>query len=901
MQNRAEAIRDFLEDRARPELARLYHAGMEVQVNVAQMHGRRKESVKRSRAVIWTDGTTSWYNYRIPKQAWANPEDNSGMRQSYDLAQFVEGIGLTGWDFSRRVSCYVAYDFDALVGHSAQHAKKLSPEELNQVRKLACEIPWVTVRQSTGGHGLHLYVQLDPVIETSNHAEHAALARAILAQMSGLAGHDFTASVDTCGGNMWIWHRKYEAHRDQGLKLLRQGEPLQQVPINWRDHITAASSRVRSRVKVGFINEEELDGLSGEFARVPLDDAHRALINFLDKARALWWFDSERHMLVCHTADLKAAHVELKMRGVFDTIATGKERGADHNCFAYPLPLGGWVVRRYTKGVAEHRCWTPDRSGYQRCYYNMEPDLDLAARLQGATQTEKGDYAFRTVRDAIEALKNIKVEVPVLSEAYAHRSATIKVLDNGVSLRVARLGGELLPEGWTEATTKTMAAVVTSDAPVKHEDAMVSGLSVDNQIRHLVDGRQGSGWAIRTATGAWYLEMESAVNAVLSHKFKASAIKKILGSCILNPWLVVNLPFQSEYPGDRRWNRDAAQFRFKPPENDGDWYCPTWMKVLEHCGVGLNDAVSQHEWCRDNDIHTGGEYLMYWAANMFRRPEQPLPYLFFWGPQNSGKSIFHQALSLIFLNKVGYMRAEAALQNPASFNGELAGVVLCVVEEVDLSGRGGKLALGRIKDYVGSDTIGLHVKGKSVILVQNTTHWVHCANDPNYCPIFPDDTRITMALVPSLDPGIEIPKTQLLADLDKEGPNFLGLLLSLDLPEPPGRLAVPVINTADKLEAAALNASVIQQFVSEKIKLVPGHTISLEAFFNEFCAWLGPEAATTWSKQRVSREMSQVPGVVRGRYKGPTWHFGNVSFDSSALPLERLIRNNRTETLVTNE
>ena len=897
MPTRAEAIRDFLEDHTRPELAKLYHDGMEVQVNVRQAHGRRKDTVKNSRAVIWTDGTISWFNYRIPKQAWAKPEDNSQAVQNFNLDTFAEGIGLTGWNFKELRSEYVAYDFDALVGHSARHTKKLTPEELTEIRKLACEIPWVTVRQSTGGHGLHLYVHLGVEVATANHAEHAALAKAILAQMSALVGYDFAASVDTCGSNIWIWHQKFEANRDAGLKLIKSGDLLEQIPINWRDHIQAAASRVRSRVKVGFINEQELDSLSGEFARVPLDDAHKALIKFLDKTRALWWFDVERHMLVAHTADLKMAHKDLSMRGVFDTVASGKEHGADHNCFAYPLPAGGWVVRRYTKGVAEHPCWSPDRSGYQRCYFNMEPDLDLAARLSGAVQTEKGDYAFKSVRSAIEALKNIKVEVPELSDAYMHRGATIKVLDTGVSLRVSRLRGELIPDGWTEASGTQMAAVVEGSIPVKHEDSMVSGLTVDDQIRHLVDGRQGSGWAVKTTNGSWYLEQETAVTSVLSHRFKSGAIKKILGSCILNPWVVVNMPFQAEYPGDRRWNREAAQFRFRPPENDGEWHCPTWLKILQHCGVGLDDAVRQHPWCQDNGITSGGEYLMYWAACMFRKPEQPLPYLFFYGPQNSGKSIFHQALSLIFLNKVGYVRAEAALQNPAAFNGELAGAVLCVVEEVDLSGRGGKLALTRIKDYVGSDTIGLHCKGKTVILVQNTTHWVHCANDPGFCPIFPDDSRITMTLVPSLATGTEIPKMQLLAELDKEGPNFLGMLLALDLPDPPGRLAVPVINTVDKLEAAALNASIVQQFIGEKARLTEGHAIPLEQFFVEFCAWLGPDAAATWTKQRISREMNLVPGVVRGRYRGPTWHYGNITFDLLAQPLSRLIKDPRTETL----
>ena len=59
------------------------------------------------------------------------------------------------------------------------------------------EIPWVTVRKSTGGNGIHLYVFL-PDVPTANHTEHAALARAVLGQMSALVGFDFKAKVDAC-------------------------------------------------------------------------------------------------------------------------------------------------------------------------------------------------------------------------------------------------------------------------------------------------------------------------------------------------------------------------------------------------------------------------------------------------------------------------------------------------------------------------------------------------------------------------------------------------------------------------------------------------------------------------------------------------------------------------------
>lgn len=902
-QTRHDAIFCFLQDYTVPDLAGLYHTGMEVQVNVAQDEGARKELVKGSRAIIWTDpdGNT-WYNYRIPKRAWQDPEDNSNAIQSFSLREHAEGIGLTGWNFNRRVSEYVAFDFDAIVGHSTQHTKGLSAEQLTSIKQNACSIPWVTVRTSTGGLGLHLYVFLEPNVPTSNHAEHAALAKAILSHMSALAGYNFASSVDTCGGNIWIWHRKYEKTGKNGFLMIKQGTPLRNPPVNWRDYISVASSRASKRTRVGFLKDDktaaEVESITGEFTHVPLDDVHRALIKHLDDHGALWWFDTSRNMLVCHTADLKKAHNDLVMRGVFDTLATGKEHGIDHNCFAYPLSGGAWVVRRYSKGVAEHPCWSLDKSGFQRCYFNTEPDLEVAARLHNSIANEKGDFTFANVSKAFEALQLLQLTPPEIRPDVALRQATVKVLEDGVSIRVPRTRGEMLPEGWTEVNASQMAYIYRKPVTIRHEDAYMTGLSVDDRVRHLVDGRQGSGWAIRTTAGQWYLEQESAVNAVLAKKYKPQIVKSLIGQCILNPWLVVNLPFQPEYPGGRQWNRDAAQLRFTPIEKDGDWDCPTWELILSHCGSGLNDAVSQNAWCIANGIHTGADYLRMWAACLFRKSDQPLPYLFFFGPQNSGKSIYHQALGLLFANKVGYIRAETTLQNANAFNGEIAGAVLCVVEEVDLSTRGGKIAISRIKDYVGSDTIGLHAKGKTVILVRNTTHWIHCANDPNYCPIFPDDSRITMSLIPSLPPGSEIPKTVLLDKLEKEAVEFVSCLYALTIPDPATRLAIPVVNTTDKQEAAALNASIVQQFVTERAYLIPGAAVSLDDFYTAFCEWLGPESAHTWTKQRITKELVLVPGVVRGRYNGANWHYGNISLVKGIEPGKRLIRKVTTETLV---
>ena len=187
---KTEAIASFLNHMTQPDLASLYHLGMECQVNVAQDGGERIEGdFKGKKWHAWTDGLSTWKPFRIPFKANTNPEYTDSPLK-FDLVQHAEAIGMTGWNWQKRVSQWVAFDFDAIVGHSENHTAKLTDEQMTAVIEAAQSIPWVTVRKSTSGSGIHLYVFIDDV-PTNNHNEHAALGRAILAQMAALTGFDF--------------------------------------------------------------------------------------------------------------------------------------------------------------------------------------------------------------------------------------------------------------------------------------------------------------------------------------------------------------------------------------------------------------------------------------------------------------------------------------------------------------------------------------------------------------------------------------------------------------------------------------------------------------------------------------------------------------------------------------
>jgi hypothetical protein len=324
---RTQAIKTYLEAKTWPDLAAMYNHDMEVQVNVAQEGGERTEGEYRGKQwLAWTDGINVWKSFRIPYKANTEPE-YVDRPMSFDLGKYVEGIGMTGWDWKNRVSRWFAYDFDALTGHSDRHAKKLTDTELGDIREVVKQVPWVSLRTSTSGKGLHLYVSLINPAPSANHHEHAAIARAILSMLTAATTFDFNRKVDICGGNMWVWHRKmYDRDSGErvGLKVIKTGEPLQTVPPNWKDHLNVVRGRsmktrpsfVQGTLPSGeaTIKEDLFNELTGQRSKVELDSEHKALLDYLQKSGAFHWWDADHWMLVTHTYHLKQAHNILNLR-----------------------------------------------------------------------------------------------------------------------------------------------------------------------------------------------------------------------------------------------------------------------------------------------------------------------------------------------------------------------------------------------------------------------------------------------------------------------------------------------------------------------------------------------------------------------------------------------------------
>jgi len=869
---RTEAIKRFLKASTHDDLASMYHHDMEVQINVAQDGGQRvTKEFKGRQYQAYTDGLQTWKAIRIPYKANSDPEYND-VPMSFDLSAHVEGIGMTGWDWVNRASRWVAYDFDAIIGHSDKHLAKLTSEQLDAVRQAAFEIPWVSIRKSTSGSGLHLYVMLDGP-STSNHNEHAALARAILGKMSALTGFDFHSHVDICGGNMWVWHRKMRG--TDGLILLKKGVTLDEVPLNWRDHIKVIKGKRRKNLPKTIELKgkgDTFDELTGQRPKIKLDEEHQKVVDYLETNKCLWWWDQDHHMLVTHTSFLQDAHEALSMKGFFKTDSKGTNID-EQNCFAFPIRRGAWTVRRYTPGVQEHSSWTQDGAGWTRAYLNRDPDLATVCRAYGGIEDTDGSFEFMDAESAVRAAELLGVHI-TLDVRMMGRKTVLKAHKDG--RLIARVKHEKEDRGdkmggWSVKKTQWQRIFSTRLASPEEPDT----INQDHILRKLVSAtgvsREDAGWMI-SAEDYWTREPGTNVKlALISEGISEREAKMIMGSCVFKPWKVVNKPFQPEYPGDREWNRNAAQLKFPPSEDTDNLQYPTWFKILEHCGSGLDDAIKLNPWAKANGILTGADYLKIWIASLFQFPYESLPYLFFYGPEDSGKSSFHLALKLLLTK--GYVRADGALTNKQGFNGALDGAIICVVEETDL--HKDRLANRRIKDWVTGSDFECTYKGKDAFLATNTMHWIQCDNDFQACPVFSGDTRITMCYVRGLDPLEMIPKKKLVPRLEKEASDFLAEILSLEIPESNSRLNVPIVNTHEKEQLQKLNQSSLERFIEERCVSHSGQMLKVSVFYDKFYRWLDPTDQENWSKIKMNRNLP--PQFVKGRRRKDGQHYiGNI-------------------------
>ena len=319
-----------------------------------------------------------------------------------------------------------------------------------------------------------------------------------------------------------------------------------------------------------------------------------------------------------------------------------------------------------------------------------------------------------------------------------------------------------------------------------------------------------------------------------------------------NSW---TCPSNEEYPGGRQWNQNAAQFVYPPAalEPDQTPHHPHWDKICDHIGAELTPVLRELGWTKKANIKRGGDYIRAWIACAFREPFEQLPYLFLWGSQEAGKSTLHEALALLVTK--GVVKADKALTSNNEFNGELAGAIICAVEEKNIALTPG--AYARIKELTTARTVAIRQMRRDVYQVPNTTHWIQTSNQQSACPVDAGDTRITVIQVGDLLKEQQIPKKTMEERLREEAPHFMYTLLNMTLPPCIDRLRLPVVETASKAKLVRKNAPVAS-FVRERCEMRPLICEGLTRLYEAHVEWASANGFQVCDKKKFADELFQV-------------------------------------------
>ena len=670
---------------------------------------------------------------------------------------------------------------------------------------------------------------------------------------------------------------------------------IKDLPANWKDHVEVVTrQRAKVRIAIAGKDQEPFDALATSHRRTPLDASHKAVIDELSRSGFSTIWISDYHLLQTHTKALQNLiddpdkRTELKLRGYFQTNSEGRNPGSC-NCFAFPLEDGAWRVYRFSTGLHEDDTWEQDGNGWTNCFFNRLPDLSTAAKSGGGVEAPNGGgYVFSTADDATAVIRVLGKPVSIPDELRQRETRLKTQKDGRLVISIKKEADDLTPQGWISEKGK-LTRVLSVRSEAKPREPTDNSVKIDEIVRSLSAQDKHIGFVVKEESGKWTEHPKDNIKEIMLHqKFEKSDIERLLGEACFRSWRVVCVPFQPEYTGDRQWNRNAAQMRYAPSDNDSPHH-PHWDKILNHCFGTLDESIRDSEWSQRLGIKTGADYGLAWVASLLRRPYVPLPYLFLYGKENSGKSIFHEMFEILMTK--GRISGNSALTTPSGFNGELAGAVLAYIEELDISTN--PVAHARMKEWLVAKFIPIREMRTNLYMIANMMHMIQIGNSASNAPIFDGDTRITMVEVPPLPPvgeeGGEIPKFKLEMLLNKEAPDFMRTILDMPIPPIEGRLGLPIVETKEKRLIQESRRSPVERFVAELGFITPGERILFSEFCDRFLDWLPEEEQNRWGKQRIAKGLpGECPvGIATGNKK----YVGNLSweFKESTAPALTLV------------
>ena len=841
-----EAIQKFLDNRKAdsPFLLNRYTVDLETQV-MCNTDGEPGDNPGTYEA----DGEV-WGNKRWPYQAGGDTPNYGDPTITFSPAARVEKVGTTWWDYVNKQSVAVGIDIDSSDGH-AETTTTNEATEIEQIIDKLKALDYVTIVRSTGGKGIHVYVFFENCPQANNHHEHTIVARKTLQLINDDIGYDLSSHVDCVGSVFWIWSKSSPADHP-GFELVKEGELLDATRLAAIDLPTPS---VRGNNPT-------------DFETVELDSDHKRILEAIQRQPYYFNYRADMGLIHSHTCAIRDAIAKgLEIRGTFVTNSNGDDP-LSANCFLAPQANG--VFRIYRFGQSQHE---PDwlfQNGKNFCFFNEDVSYQEIVS-KNSESVKAGKYQLTP-----EGAANI---ASMLGEPLAQTAPedVWAVMTNGTVELHSKTGAE----GWVKAG-KTFKKVLTPKVKGSLDDRLLK--RADDHIRFVTQDGNVRGWFHKLEDGTWLEHKSQGELAPVFAGLFAEFERKARELIVSNPWELVNIPFEQEYPGDRKWNRGAPQLLVAPADSGGDHR--HFDMILDHVGGELDDAVQASDWCRKANILSGADYLRTWLACLIHHTDQPLPYLFLVGPQNSGKSVFHECTRFLFTH--GITSANNSLTS--GFNGELEGCFLVYVEERDLADKRHN-SYEKIKEWVTGRDLSVRRLYQQQFTAKNYLHFVQMANNSTHLPLEDGDTRIVAIDVPALGDK-SVPKAILEKHLKAEAPRFLRTLLNTIVPPPVDRLRIPALKTATKALMERRAMTPLMAFSKEKVHECKGHKIEFEKFTEEYKAYCNSRGTTPDAEFVVMQEiMLRSDRFELGIKSGKTFLL-NCTFDAKAKPKSKPITTN---------
>lgn len=821
---------------------------------------------------VYSDGAESWANTRWPNKAGTAPEYKD-RKITYSPTKRVARVGSTFWNWVKRESVAVGFDIDVVDSGHADSTNQVDEFRLGQIVAQLSSLDYVTLIRSTGGKGVHGYVFFNEEDrpKTENHNEHTQVALAVLRKINDDIGLDLIGEriVDVKGVVLWLWASTSPAdHPGFGvIKEATRNLTNSEIP-EWDKVVAPTPSVVNGKT---------------EYQKCELEEEHIRVLNMLEALPYAYRWVPQHSMAQTHTAALKTLHMQGSIKGIFETLSKGTDPG-NPNCYITPRPGGGFKVTRYGNGQQEHPSWKV-HEGRTWTFFNQDSDwMSIIENYSSTSDMGSGIISAASLREvlALSGISNFIIPERQIKLLYDSSSGKITASCNWS-------GEEPAPTGWTKNGKK-----ITAVLPLGSNQELRTATyleQIDELFRFVVQPNLSPmGWYHKTSLGWVVYPSASNLTKVVMQSFGKASVDEVFAIIQNNPWLLENEPFQPEELPGRRWNINAATFVCPPSERPGPH--PHFDMILDHLGKGLDEAVRAASWSSAWGINCGADYLRFWIAAAIKYPFQPLPYLFFFGQQGCGKSIFFETLNMLFPNAVH--NVASAMTNENGFNGELKPAVFAYIDEKDLNegGKGAK-AYQRIKEWTLARELMIHQKGCTPYLQRNTLKFIQCSNSINSIRIDRDDSRIVAIDVPKLNNPI--PKSIMEKALREEAPFILRTLLTTEIPPAIDRTTIPHINTEAKLEIGEASMSEVQKFVTKNMKPCPGNLVPFADFRERLNKHLDTIRCPSMGPSAISSELRKMEDLlVLGKQgKNNATYLGNVAFnDQSGTPGKKLTLNN---------